>query len=291
MRPVPEQLYPFAGHRLELDGLSMHYVDEGAGPPVLMVHGNATWSISYRQLVLGLRDRYRCIAPDLIGMGRSDVPGDDRYEYTLERRADDLDRLVTALDLNDITLVGHDWGGMVAMAWAIRRPERIRRFVMMNTVAFINPPDLPLPLVMTIMRGPLGPLLARGLNLIAHGLTIRGSSKGLGRELRRAYLAPYDSWHNRIAIHRFVQDVPLKPDDRAWALIQRTESLLPSFRDRPALLLWGLRDFLVKEGYLDHWRRHWPHAEVVRVPEAGHFLLEDEPDAGVGAIRDFLDRT
>jgi len=292
MRPVSRDVYPFDGRRLDLGGHGLHYLDEGAGPPVLMVHGNGTWSFAYRALVLGLRDAYRCVVPDLMGMGRSDKPGDDQYEYTLDRRVEDLDQLVMSLGLEGVTLVGHDWGGMVAMAWARRRPECIRRFVMMNTVAFRNPAHLPLPPSMTIMRSPLGPLLVRGLNLITRGMMWRGTARPMPRDVVRAHMAPYDSWANRVAVHRFVQDVPMKPGDRAWGTIGATEAALTELaKDRPALLCWGLRDFLVKPGYLDAWIRHWPGAEVQRLPEAGHFLLEDAPDQVIKLVRDFLVRT
>src|SRR5512137_1165151 len=128
MRPDITKYYPFAGHYLDLDGLRLHYLDEGSGEPVVMLHGNPTWSFYYRNLVLALRDKYRCIVPDHIGCGMSDKPGDDRYDYTLQSRVDDLEALLDSLGVtNGITLVVHDWGGMIGMAYATRHPERIKR--------------------------------------------------------------------------------------------------------------------------------------------------------------------
>src|SRR6266567_2418147 len=145
--------YPFTGHTLNLDGLSYHYLDEGAGDPVVMVHGNPSWSFYYRNLVLALRGNYRCIVPDHIGCGFSDKPGDDRYDYTLSRRIDDLERLIDHLGLvGKITLVLHDWGGMIGMGYATRHPERIGRLVLLNTAAFQMPKEKKFPLGLKICR-------------------------------------------------------------------------------------------------------------------------------------------
>ncbi len=128
------RLYPFESHYLDRGPLRYHYLDEGHGEPVVMVHGNPTWSFYFRELIMALRGDYRCVAPDHIGCGLSDKPGDDRYSYRLESRVDDLDALMEHLNLTEgVTLVLHDWGGMIGMAWALRRPERIKRLIVMNT--------------------------------------------------------------------------------------------------------------------------------------------------------------
>src|SRR5437764_2145304 len=151
---------------LHLDGLRYHYVDEGRGDPVVMLHGNPTWSFYFRDLIRDLRSDYRVIAPDHVGMGLSDKPDDSRYEYTLRRRVDDLETLLERTGVGDrVTLVLHDWGGMIGMAWASRHPERVRRLVVLNTAAFRLPPTKRLPLSLRLCRSPLGPLLVRGLNL------------------------------------------------------------------------------------------------------------------------------
>src|SRR5436305_7666249 len=126
---TPSPLYPFPGHHLAVgDGVRLHYLDEGAGEPVVMVHGNPTWSFYYRNLVLTLRDRYRCVVPDHVGCGLSDKPPADRYPYSLDRRVADLTALLDHLKLDrDVTLVVHDWGGMIGTAWAARFPERVDR--------------------------------------------------------------------------------------------------------------------------------------------------------------------
>src|SRR5262249_22136183 len=143
----------------------------GQAEPLVMVHGNPTWSFYFRDLVAGLRDRYRVIVPDHIGCGLSDKPGDDRYDYTLESRARDLETLLDHLGVRDnVTLVLHDWGGMIGMTWAHWHPERVKRLVILNTSAFLLPAGKVLPWQIWLVRNtPLGPLLVRGLNLFSRG--------------------------------------------------------------------------------------------------------------------------
>ncbi|MBW2155695.1 MAG: alpha/beta fold hydrolase, partial [Deltaproteobacteria bacterium] len=129
-------LYPFKSHYMEINGLNYHFLDEGAGDPVVIIHGNPTWSFYYRKLVEGLSERFRTIVPDHIGCGLSDTPDVHQYDYRLKSRVDDLEDLLDHLGIDkNITLVLHDWGGMIGMAYALRFQERIRRFVIMNTAA------------------------------------------------------------------------------------------------------------------------------------------------------------
>ena len=286
--------YPFTGKRLDLDGLSYHYLDEGTGDPVVMVHGNPSWSFYYRNLVLALRDRYRCIVPDHIGCGLSEKPGDERYDYTLSRRVDDLERLINHLDLTGkLTLVLHDWGGMIGMAYAARHPERIGRLVLLNTAAFHLPKEKKFPLGLKICRDTtLGTLLVRGCNAFSVGASIVGCKKHpMAKELQSAYRSPYDSWGNRIATLRFVQDIPLVPGDRNFALVSEVAASLEQFRDLPITIFWGELDFVFDPSFLAEWIRRFPKAQVHRYPDGGHYILEDLKDEVVPLIENFLDTT
>jgi len=286
--------YPFTGRRLDRDGLGYHYLDEGSGPPVVMVHGNPSWSFYYRNLVLSLRDRYRCIVPDHIGCGLSDKPGDDRYDYTLPCRVDDLERLIDHLEITEkITLVLHDWGGMIGMAYAVRHPERIARLVILNTGAFHLPEAKPFPLGLRICRDTwLGTLLVRGVNAFSVGASHVGCKRNpMTAELRALYQLPYDSWANRIATLRFVQDIPLTPGDRTFDLISGVAAGLERFKRLPTLICWGLLDFVFDHHFLAEWERRFPRAEVHRYPDCGHYILEDAKDEVVPLIGEFLDRT
>lgn len=286
--------YPFTGHHLDLNGLNYHYLDEGSGPPVVMLHGNPSWSFYYRNLVLALRDRYRCVVPDHIGCGLSDKPGDDRYDYTLSRRVDDLDALLEQLDVSaNITLVVHDWGGMIGMAYAVRHPERIKRLVILNTGAFHLPKAKPFPAALRICRDSLvGTALVRGFNAFSRAAARVGCKRNpLDGRLRALYQLPYDSWRNRIATLRFVQDIPLAPGDRSYNLVSAVADGIGQFRPLPMLICWGEQDFVFDHHFLDEWRQRFPEAEVHRFADCGHYILEDAGDEIVPLISAFLDLT
>ena len=301
-------LFPFAPHYLEISGHSgvgdrsggnnggagaghrMHYVDEGQGDPVVMVHGNPTWSFYFRELIEALKSDHRVIAPDHIGMGRSDKPNDSDYDYTLRSRVADLGTLVEVLDLRDITLVVHDWGGMIGMAWAAQHPDRIAKLVVLNTAAFPLPTGEPLPtsLLLARTRG-LGALLVRGLNAFSRGAVrfcvIR---RPMPKAVAAGYLEPYDSWAHRIAVHRFVQDIPLGPTDRAYAIVRETADALPGLARKPMLIAWGMKDFVFGHRFLAEWERRFPQAAVHRFEDCGHFVLEDAGEELIPLLRDFV---
>ncbi|MGE3164970.1 MAG: alpha/beta fold hydrolase [Planctomycetota bacterium] len=288
------QLYPFQGHYLELArGVRCHYLDEGSGPPVVMLHGNPSWSFYYRRLAALLRDRYRVVVPDHVGCGLSDKPDDDVYDYTLDRRVDDLEHLLDELRVEaGITLVLHDWGGMIGMAYAHRFPARIARLVILNTGAFPLPSGKRFPLTIALCRSPLGALLVRGLNLFCRGTASVGCRRrSMSADVRQGYLAPYDDWAHRIAIHRFVQDIPLTPKHRVHARVLEVAGGLEQFRDRPVQIFWGERDFVFDRHFLDEWMRRFPEAEVHRFADAGHYVLEDAFDEIGPRVLEFLART
>jgi pimeloyl-ACP methyl ester carboxylesterase len=291
---IPVELYPFTGEFFVRNGLRMHYLDEGEGEPVVMVHGNPTWSIYYRGLVARLRGRYRCIVPDHIGCGASDKPGDDRYRYTLSERVADLEALLAALEPErSVTLVLHDWGGMIGMAWAARHVERVKRLVLLNTAAFHLPETRGFHWQLRAARDmKAGALLVRGFNAFSWVASRTCCTRRpMSAALRRAYRAPYDSWDHRIATLRFVQDIPLRPGDPAYALVSEAQAALPRFVETPTLIGWGGRDFVFDEHFLRVWEATLPKAEVRRYPDCGHYVLEDAGEALIGEIEAFLGRT
>lgn len=284
--------YPFASAYASINGHRMHYLDEGGKekPPAVMVHGNPSWSFLYRRPVLALRGSCRCIVPDHIGMGLSDKPSDDRYAYTLASRIDDLEALLADLGIvKNITLLLHDWGGMIGMGYACRHPDRIRRLILMNTAAFHLPQNMPLPWQLRLARSPLGPLLVRGFNAFSRGAVKHCVTRSpMAADIAAAYLAPYASWSSRRAVLRFIQDIPLHPGDRSYAGVSRIENSLARFASVPVLICWGMRDFIFSEGFLDEWHRRFPLAEIHRYPDAGHYLLEDAAEEVVARIKKFI---
>ena len=319
--PLPD--YPFAPCTFtHANGLTQSYLDEGPAANqggdaqvIVMLHGNPSWSYYWRHLVLGLRDRYRCIVPDHIGMGLSDKPSDaahgrangsalpavvaggrkpgatTHYTYTLQSRIDDLDALLAKLEVGDnITLAVHDWGGMIGFGWALKHAARIKRLVILNTAAFPLPNAKSMPWQLRFGRdSTLGALAIRGFNAFAAGAAKQGVVHAMAPDVRRAYLAPYNSWRNRIATLRFVQDIPLSPADRAWALVEESGKRLHEFANRPSFIGWGLRDFVFDRHFLDGFTRALPNAEIHAFEDAGHYVLEDKHAVLVPAIRRFLD--
>jgi haloalkane dehalogenase len=280
------------GRDLLLDGgIRYHFLDEGQGEPVVMLHGNPSWSYYYRHLASALSGEYRVVVPDHVGCGRSEKPGDDVYEYTLESHVRDLETLLARLRLDaGLTLVMHDWGGAVGMAFAARNPEKVARLVVLNTAAFHLPASKRFPWPLWVCRNsPLGAWVVRGLNGFCRGTAFIGcKATRMPREVRAAYLAPYDSWAHRIAVHRFVQDIPLRPGDRSYDLISLTQDRLATFADTPMMIGWGMRDFVFDRHFLDEWVLRFPKAEVHRFPDVGHYVLEDARDRVIPLVRAFL---
>jgi haloalkane dehalogenase len=276
-----------------VNGFAMHYVDEGRGEPLVMLHGNPTWSFYFRELIKGLSGGYRCIAPDHIGCGLSARPRVTEYGFRLRNRVDDIEAFFGAVGLSkNLTLVVHDWGGMIGAAFAVRHPERIARLVILNTAAFLKPAGKPLPWALKMVRSlpALAVPAVLGLNLFARGAAWTASAKGLRPDVRAGLLSPYNSRRNRLATLRFVQDIPLSPADPGYDIVAQVDRGLHRLAAKPMLVCWGERDFVFDRDYLAEWRRRFPSAEVHSFPDAGHYVLEDVPDRVLPLLKAFLKR-
>ena len=287
--------YPFTPRQFEVrPGLSLSYLDEGPrdGEVVVMLHGNPSWSYYWRNLVSGLSDKYRCIVPDHIGMGFSDKPDDSAYDYTLQSRVDDLAALLAHLGIDGpVTLAVHDWGGMIGFGWALSHANQVKRLVITNTAAFPLPSAKKMPWRLSLGRDSrFGAFLIRAFNAFSGGASYIGVEKKMPADVRRAYVSPYDSWAHRISTVRFMQDIPLHPGDKAWALVESAGQKVPQFADRPAFIGWGLKDFVFDQHFLAGFTRALPQAEVTAFEDAGHYVLEDKATELVPAIRAFLER-
>jgi cis-3-alkyl-4-acyloxetan-2-one decarboxylase len=288
----PRHLYPFTGRYLETRGLRLHYLDEGPreAPPVLMLHGNPTWSFYYRNLVLRLRERFRCIVPDHIGCGLSDKPAEESYDYRLQSRVEDLETLLSHLDLQQpISLVVHDWGGMIGCAWAVQNSESVAQLVIMNTAAFPLPRDKRMPLALSLVRDTaFGAFLVRRFNAFS-GIAARvGFKKPVSGEVRRAYSMPYDSPANRIATLKFVRDIPLTENDPSYGILINTAERLHLLANKPCLIAWGEKDFVFDQPFLRKWLEYFPDADIHRYPDCGHYILEDGGSELIDTIGTFI---
>jgi haloalkane dehalogenase len=267
-------LYPFIAQKISIQGHDLSFLDQGQGRVIVMLHGNPTWSFYYRNLAILLQEKYRVIVPDHMGCGFSDKPQD--YSYTLKTHIDNLETLLTDLDIEKFSLVVHDWGGAIGMGLAVRFPERVESLVVMNTAAF---PSQRIPLRIRICRVPLlGDLIVRGFNGFARGALSMAVASRMPPAVARGYLEPYDSWAHRIALLRFVQDIPLTPKDTSWKSLAVIAHDLKQLQNIPMLILWGGRDFCFTRHFYEEWLQRFPGAESHFFPDAGHYVLEDAFD-------------
>ncbi len=286
-----KHLYPFKSKYMERNGLKYHFLDEGKGEPVIMVHGNPTWSFYFRELITKLSPEYRTIAVDHIGCGLSDKPDPNAYDYRLKSRVDDLEAFIDFLDLKgSITLVLHDWGGMIGTIYALRNIEKIGRIVILNTAGFFPPKGKKIPWRLWITKN-ISPFATPGVlwfNMFARAALYMAPFTKLSKEVKKGLLAPYNCPQNRLATLKFVQDIPLSKKDPSYDLVKYADENLYRFSDIPMLICWGEHDFVFDKTYLKEWKTRFPHAKVHEFSDAGHYILEDIPDKVTSLVKDFL---
>ena len=279
--------YPFPYRSAEVDGHRIHYLDEGSGETLLCVHGNPTWSFAWRHVVREMSQTHRVIAIDHLGCGLSDKP--QEYKYSLSAHIGNLRSLVEQLDLQQITLLAHDWGGAIGMGVAGQCPQRFARFALFNTAAFRS---TRIPLRIAVCRIPvLGTIALRGLNAFSRAALTMAVVKRerMTEPVRRGYLAPYDSWAHRVAVNAFVRDIPLRSSHPSWSTLVAVEEGLSQFVDHPMLLVWGERDWCFTTDFLSEFERRFPNSETLRIPDAGHYVFEDAHEVFMPRLRQFLE--
>ncbi len=284
-------LYPFRPKHIKTRGHALYYLDEGSGPPVLMVHGNPTWSFYYRHLVKKLSPDHRTIVPDHIGCGFSDKPDSRDYKYTLKSRVEDLDSLINNLDLNGkISLIVHDWGGMIGLAWALDHLDRIERIVITNTSGFFMPQDKKFPLRLWLLKylAPFAVPAVQAGNIFSWAALYMAPGFPLSKQIKKGLTAPYNCWKNRIATLKFVQDIPLSPGDESYPLVKKVEDNLHQLEKIPMMILWGRHDFVFDLSFLREWKRRFPRVPVHQFDDAGHYLFEDKPGETAALIQKFM---
>ena len=259
--------YPFAPNYLEQDGLRMHYLDEGAGDPVLLLHGEPTWSFVYRKLIPPLARNARCIAPDYFGFGRSDKPT-ERGWYSYDRHSESIARLAEELDLRDATVVVQDWGGPIGFRFAVEHPERVARLVVMNTGIGARAPNEEWLRFQAFMR-------RVGTDIVAGRLVQLGLVQPVADEVIAGYDAPFPVPEARVGIAQFPELVATSSDHPSAAAMLRVREALRSF-DRPALVLFSDSDPIFPRRAAEALAELLPNAELdTPVEGAGHFLQED----------------
>jgi acyl-CoA synthetase (AMP-forming)/AMP-acid ligase II/pimeloyl-ACP methyl ester carboxylesterase len=286
-------LYPFRSRFVTVgrgtatggtQGHRMHYVDEGSGPVVVCLHGNPTWGFLFRNLIAALRDDFRVIVPDHIGCGLSDQPGD--VCFRAGDRIGHLEDLLAELGVGRFSLVMHDWGGPLGTGLAVRRPADVERLVYFNTTL------AEMALLPGMIRRAAAPVIGRLLTQdtmqFLKLLTSFGVVQAMPEEVKRGYLRPYRSRAGRRAIWGFVQDIPFSPSHPTAPLMDDMVARLPALADTPVKIIWGMKDPCFHPGILRQVAARFPQADVVRVPDASHLVLEDAPGRSIAAVREFL---
>lgn len=281
--------FPFTPHYHQTHGFSMHYVDEGHGDPVVLLHGDPTWGYLYRQFITPLAQTYRCIVPDHMGMGKSGAAA-ELYPYRLHHHIANLESLLLHLNLHNITLVVHDWGGPVGLGFAIRHPERIKRLVITNSWAFAPWPGGPFPRLLELIRSPRGEkfVLEKNGYLEPALLGTTHHSERLSGIVMEAYLSPFPTPESRRALLCWSRDIPVQETDPSYPVMKQIEESLPLFSHIPVLLLWGMRDPVLGVAVLRRWQHIYPHAITHELEDASHFLQEDAPEHLLHLLQTFL---
>lgn len=282
-------LYPFESNFMDIDGNRLHYLDEGDkdSDAIVMVHGNPTWSFYFRNLVCELRKNFRVIVIDHLGCGLSDKPQD--YNYCLENHVNNLTALLNDhLNLQKISLVVHDWGGAIGMGYATANLQKIQKITILNTAAFLSKNC---PFRIKICKLPIfGNLAIRGFNAFAKSALSMATNlpNGLDSKVKAGLIFPYDSYRNRIATLRFVQDIPLKPQHPTWQVLTSIQKKLHLLKDKPIQICWGAKDFCFNDTFLQVWKQYFPAANITVYEDAGHYVLEDAKEEIVPKICHFL---
>ena len=277
---IPTDLYPFEQRYVEVDGARVHYVDEGSGPPLLLLHGNPTWSFLYRDVIKGLRDRYRCIALDYPGFGLSTAaPG---YGFRASEHSRVVERFVQELDLTGITMMVQDWGGPIGFGAATRGPERFSAFVIANTWAWPKS-DLGTQVFSRFLGGPVGRYLILRHNAFVERILPGGvRRKKLPDRVMDAYRGPFPDPASRRPVAVFPHEILA-----ARPFLAEVERGLAALRDRPALIVWPTKDVAFREPERRRWEALFGDHRTVLIEGAGHYVQEDAPEEIVAAVAGF----
>lgn len=283
---IDREAYPFRSRYCDVAAGWLHYVDEGQGSPILMLHGNPTWSFLYRDLIKRLKSKYRCIAVDHLGFGLSDKPVD--WSYLPQAHAENLAVLIDELELSNITLVAQDWGGPIGLSYAVKHPKKFARVILMNTWAWPVKDDFHFLAFSAFMGGPIGRLLIRRYNFFAKVLLRQGfgDKSRLGKAAHEHYLRPLRAPDDRKGCMVFPKQLVA-----ATPWLEELWSDIGKLKDKPMLIVWGMKDIAFRKQELLRWQGTFAEARTVRLEKVGHFVPEEAPGELAEAVVSFLEET
>lgn len=274
--------YPFQPNFIDLNGHSLHFVDEGQGDPIVFLHGTPSWSFDFRHLILELRKTNRCIAADHLGFGLSDKGPD--FDYSLRHHGDNLAQLIQKLELKNITLVLHDFGGPIGLDYALKNPENIKNLILLNTWTGSSENEPAYKKLKKILRSPLLPFLYLHLNFSARFLMPASfGSRKPSRRIKKQYTKPFPTKNTRYGTLAFAKSLL---NDQPY--FEDQANRLHLLAKKPVLLIWGLKDAFIGPNYLKRFQNLLPLHQILEIPAAGHFPQEEAPELIIPAIRHFL---
>jgi len=274
--------YPFTPYYFKVNGHHLHYIDEGHGETILFVHGTPSWSFDFRNVIKQLSSKYRCIAIDHMGFGLSDKP--KHYDYATTTHSSTLEKFVLEKQLRDITLVVHDFGGPIGLSFAMRHPDLIKNIVILNSWLWSSKTDPDFIKFSKILKSPLLPFLYRHLNFSPKFILPKSfGDKKISRQLLSQYTKPFANASERNGALAFAKSLL---NDQDWfESLWLTKETISS---KPVLLIWGMKDPVIKPHYLDRFLSGFPNAQVVKLETCGHFPQEEAPDAVVVSILNLM---
>jgi haloalkane dehalogenase len=261
--------YPFTSRFLEVPAGRLHYVDEGEGEPIVMVHGNPSWSFMYRKEIQDLRKNFRCIALDHLGFGLSEKPWD--FDYKPASHSANLGRLLDHLKLDSFTLQVHDWGGPIGLGQAVENPERVQRLVILNTWMWPMDHVPQARRFSSMMGGPLGRFWTRyGDAFVRVMMPMTFPDKSKFRAVKKYYTSVCNSSKERKGMWTFPKEI-IASSDWLGSLWDRREAIA----DKPALLVWALKDPVFRKEALERWQGLLRNHQVEKLPGVGHYVAEE----------------
>lgn len=275
--------YPFTSNYFDIDGQKLHYIDEGKGETILFVHGTPSWNFDYRNIIKGLTTNYRCVAIDHIGFGLSDKP--ENYDYSTQNHSKTFERFVLEKQLDNITLVVHDFGGAIGLNFAIRHPEKIKRLIILNSWLWSSKADPDFAKLSKMLKSPLLPFLYRYLNFSPRFILPKsfGDHK-LSKKLLTQYTKPFADKTQRNGVLAFAKSLL---NDQDW--FEKLWNKRQAISEKPTLFIWGLKDPIIKPHYLDKFESGFKNSKTKRLETSGHFPQEEQPETVTKEIMDFLD--
>lgn len=274
--------YPFTSNYFDINDQQLHYIDEGVGETILFVHGTPSWSFDFRSIIKKLKKNYRCVAIDHIGFGLSNKP--EHYDYSTQNHSRTLEKFVLEKQLDNITLVVHDFGGPIGLNFAIQHPQKIKQLIILNSWLWSSENDPDYVKLKKILKNPLLPFLYRYLNFSAKFILPQSfGDRKISAYLLTQYTKPFTDKTQRNGTLAFAKSLL---NDQEW--FEELWNKRKIISDKPTLLIWGMKDPLIKAHYLEKFQNGFTRSETLKLETSGHFPQEEQPEIVTKSIIDFL---